>query len=161
MLYDWDAFLDRMRRYPCKFLPPCQDDLIAAVEKNLGSLPSAIKEMLKHFNGAELFIATGPLLTVFGLSTVPLLPPLEWGEDWYIDKFTPSWRASSLSRDGDWAIGMMNYDGVILFNEHQGISEWDRGESRWLLENLTLSDWIERVISDGETMMAELKQDEL
>ena len=55
---------------------------------------------------------------------------------------------------------MMNYGGLILFDESRDISEWDTGESRWLLENMAFGDWIEKVIADGETMMAELKQDE-
>jgi hypothetical protein len=121
---------------------------IAVAEKQFGTMPAIAREMLQHFNGAELFV-------------VPPLPPLEWGEDWYIDKLTPAWRASGLNRDRDWAVAMMNYGGLILFNESRGISEWDTGESRWLLENMAFGDWIEKVIADGETMMAELKQDEL
>jgi hypothetical protein len=134
---------------------------IAVAEKQFGTMPAIAREMLQHFNGAELFVASGPMLTLFGLTTVPPLPPLEWGEDWYIDKLTPAWRASGLNRDRDWAVAMMNYGGLILFNESRGISEWDTGESRWLLENMAFGDWIEKVIADGETMMAELKQDEL
>ncbi len=39
---------------------------------------------------------------------------MEWGADWYIDKFTPKWRESGPNRSGDWAIGMTNYGGLLL-----------------------------------------------
>src|SRR5262249_572409 len=138
-----------------QFLAPCPRDRITAAETKLGTMPEVLRDMLQHFNGAELFVATGPLLTLFGVTTVP---PREWGGDWYIDKFTPSWRASGADLDDDWAIGMMNYGGLILFNQSCGISEWDIGEGRWLLENTSLDDWIEKVIVDGETMMEELNR---
>ena len=158
MTYDWTALMDRLRNYPSSyhhFLAPCPPDRITAAETELGTMPEVLRDMLQHFNGAELFDATDPLLTLFGVTTVPPLPPLEWGEDWYIDKFTPYWRASGANLDDDWAIGMMNYGGLILFNQSRGISEWDTGERRWLLENTSLDDWIEKVIVDGETVMEE------
>jgi hypothetical protein len=118
-------------------------------------MPATLKDMLQHFNGAELFIGGLPMLTIFGVTTIPSLPPLEWAEDWYIDKLTPNWRMSGSNRDKDWAIGMTNYGGLILFNESHGISEWDGGESRLVFKSMVLDDWVEKVIADGETMMAE------
>jgi hypothetical protein len=55
---------------------------------------------------------------------------------------------------------MTNYGGLILFSESRGIKEWDTGEIRWLLEDIPFGEWIEKVISDGEIMMAELKLDD-
>jgi hypothetical protein len=156
MTHDWTALMDRLRKYPPsyhKFLAPCPRDRITASETRLGTMPEVLKDMVQHFNGAELFDATGPLLTLFGVTTVPPLPPLEWAEDWYIDKFTPHWRAWGANRDDDWVIGMMSYGGLILFNQSRGISEWDTGERRWLLENTLLDDWIEKVIVHGEAMI--------
>ena len=47
-----------------------------------------------------------------------------------------------------------------MFGESRGIKEWDTGERRWLLEEMPFGEWIEKVISDGKVMMAELKLDE-
>jgi hypothetical protein len=113
-------------------------------------------------NGAELFIGgsgAGPMLTLFRISTIPSLPSLEWADDWYIDKLTPKWRERGPNRNDDWAIGMTNYGGLILFSESRGIKEWDTGETRWLLEDITFGEWIEKVIVDGEIMITELKLD--
>ena len=150
--------MDRLRKYPPSyhhFLAPCPPDRITAAEAKLGTMPEVLKDMLQHFNGAKLFDAADPMLRIFGVTTVPPLPRFEYAEDWYIDKFTPPWRASGANLDDDWAIGMMNYGGLILFNQSRGISEWDTGERRWLLENTSLDDWIEKVIVDGETTMEE------
>jgi hypothetical protein len=159
---NWGSLTDRLREYPANyhhFLAPCPHDRIASAERQLGTVPAILKKMLQHFNGAELFIAAAPLLTLFGMTAAPPLSSLEWGEDWYIDKFTPAWRASGPDRDNDWAIGMKNYGGLILFNESQGISEWDTSERRWLLDKILFGDWIEEILAEGETMMAELNLD--
>ena len=163
MKFDWVALIDRLRKYPCshhQFLAPCPHDRIANVEEKFGAMPAILREMLEHFNGAKLFIEGLPLLTLFRISTVPPPRSLEWGEDWYIDKFTPKWRESGPNRNDDWAIGMMNYGGLIFFSESRGIKEWDTGESRWLLEDIPFAEWIEKVRRDGEIMMAELKLDD-
>jgi hypothetical protein len=159
MKFDWRALIDRLRKYPCsrhQFLAPCPHDRIATVEETCGALPTLIREMLEHFNGAELFTDGVPLLTLFRISTVPPLRSPEWGEDLYIDKFTPKWRESGPHRNDEWVIGMMNYGGLILFSESRGIKEWDTGESRWLLEDVPFAEWIGKVITDGEILMAEL-----
>jgi hypothetical protein len=54
---------------------------------------------------------------------------------------------------------MMNYGGQILFNESRGIKEWGM-VSRRLLEHIPVAEWIGKVISGGEIMMAELKLDD-
>jgi hypothetical protein len=162
MRVDWRAFVDRLHKHPSgyhQFLSPCRHDEIAAVEEKLGSLPTTLREMLEHFNGAELFIGAGPMLTLFPISTIPSRS-LEWGDDWYIDKLSRLWRERGPNRNDDWAIGMTNYGGLILFNESRGVKEWDTSETRWLLEDIPFSEWIEKVISDGDAMMAELKMDD-
>jgi hypothetical protein len=166
MRFDWGALVDRLRKYPRghhQFLAPCPHDGIAAVEKTFGAMPAIIRGMLEHFNGAELIIGglgAGPMLTLFRISTTPSLPSLKWGDDWYIDNLTPKWRERGPNRNNDWAIGMTNYGGLILFSESRGIKEWDTGETRWLLEDIPFGDWIEKVISEGEVMMVELKLDD-
>jgi len=158
MRFDWGALIDRLRecRYH-QFLAPSPRDRIAAVEEKVGAMPALLREMLEHFNGAELFIGGLPLLTLFRISTVPSLPSLEWSEEWYIDKLTPKWRASGPNRNDDWAIGMTNYGGLILFNESRGISEWDTGESRWLIREMPFNEWIEKIMKDGEVMMGRIE----
>lgn len=77
-MFDWDAFVVRLRAYPFHFhriLPPCPGERIEAVEKEIGELPQTLWEMLKRFNGAELFIAGSPLVSFFRISTSPTLPP--------------------------------------------------------------------------------------
>lgn len=159
MKFDWDILLTRLCTYPSNYhqvLPPCPNDRVAIVEQQIGTMPQTLKEMFERFNGAEFFIAGLPLLTLFRISTVPSVPSLEWGENWYVDKLTPKWRAASSNRDRDWAIGMMNYGGLILFDEFRGVKEWDVGEGRWLLRDIHFFDWIEKVMSAGELMMTEL-----
>jgi hypothetical protein len=158
MSFDWDAFLGRLRAYPPEFhrvLPPCSAERIEAVEKELGRLPQTLKEMLKHLNGAELFIVGLPYLSLFGISTIPLLPPFEWSTGWYIDTFTPKWRATGSGRQNDWAIAMTNYGGLILVDGDETVKEWDTGESRWLCERLPFHKWIEKVMSEGDVTTAE------
>jgi hypothetical protein len=164
MTFNWDAFLSRLRGYPPgyhRFLAPCSRQRIKAVEGEIGPLPVVLSEMVERFNGAELFIASGPMLTVFGLSTVPPPPPLDWAEGWYIDGFTPKWRASGQNRNDDWALGMTSYGGLILYNEHKGVKEWDTGANKYNFENMSLDDWLEKVLGDGEVMMAELRADDV
>jgi hypothetical protein len=94
---DWKAFVARIRAYPAKvhkILPPCSADRLDELERQLGAFPNVLLAMLKEFNGLKLFISGGPWMTIFGVSTVPLLPPLICGPEWYIDKFVPRWRST-------------------------------------------------------------------
>ena len=78
----------------------------------------------------------------------------------YIDKFTPKWRESGPNRSGDWAIGMTNYGGLLLFQCNLGASK--NGipvRADGFSQICHFDDWIEKVIKDGEVMMAELKLD--
>jgi hypothetical protein len=155
MMFDWDAFLVRLQAYPSHFhriLPPCPEERIEAVEKELGTLPATLKAMLNRFSGAKLFDSS---FNLFGISTNLPPSPLEWSPEWCIDTFTPRWRAAGSNRQGDWAIGMTNYGGLILLNENETIKEWDTGQSTWLSNDLPLGAWIENVISEGEVIMAE------
>jgi hypothetical protein len=157
-MFDWDVLLVRLRAYPShlhRFLPPCPPERIEAVEKELGKLPTTLKEMLGRFNGAELFCSAGPSVTIFRISTIPPLPPLEWAPEWCIDAFTPKWRAVGSNRQRDWAIAMTNYGGLILLDGDGTIKEWDTGQSIWLVRNLPFSEWIEKEIHEGEIMIEE------
>jgi hypothetical protein len=156
MTFDWDTFLARLKSYPSnahRLLPPCPGKRIAAVESELGELPKSLKEMLNHVNGAKLFIRAGPMVSVFGISVVPPLPPMEWASDWWIDKFTPWWRDAESGRQNDWVIAMMNYGGLILIDANNKVSEWDTSEGRWLKENVPFADWMKQIIAEGESFL--------
>jgi len=56
-------------------------------------MPAVLVEMLNNFNGARLFLRHVPLISIFGVSLIPPLSPMQWAEDWHIDKYTPSWRS--------------------------------------------------------------------
>lgn len=155
----WPAFLERLNRYPKgthNIRPPCSTERLRQIESEFGACPIALREMLSHFDGAELFIDFVPLLTVFSISPTVPVPEREWAPNWYIDKFTPKWRAAG-KRDGDWAIAMTNYGGLTIFDSANICSEWDTAESRWLSRGVAIDDWIENVISEGDLYLAEAK----
>ena len=102
--------------------PPCPPERIRAVQDALGALPAVLTEMLGYFNGAELFFIGMPFITVFGISEIPPLSPLQWAPDWYVDKFTPAWRKASVGRDKDWVIAMKNY-GALAVLENDNVRE--------------------------------------
>lgn len=155
MEVDWEAFLSRLRSYPKgvhKILPPYTGARLEAIQKQLGILPRALSEMLCHINGAELFIAGTPLVTVFGISSTPPLPPLDWAEDWYIDKFTPTWRRAG-NRQLDWTIAMTNYGGLIVLDEHCSVKEFDTSQSTLTPRNTTLDQWLSKVMQEGDASL--------
>jgi hypothetical protein len=157
-MFDWNSFLRCLQAYPSHFhriLPPCPGERIDVVEQEIGTMPITLKTMLRHFNGAKLFISAGPSFSFFGISTIPPLPPFQWAPDWYIDKYTPLWRASGSNRQDDWAIAMTNYGGLILLDRDETIKEWDTGKRIWLSTKLPLGEWIEKVIREGEVIMEE------
>jgi hypothetical protein len=133
MIFDWDAFVIRLRTYPSGFhrvLPPCPADRVQNVVVELGKLPQMLGEMLARLNGAQLFCAPNPSVTLFGLTPNPPLPPFEWAPEWCIDTFTPKWRAAGTSRESDWAIAMTIYGGLILVDADETVKEWDTISSR-------------------------------
>jgi hypothetical protein len=155
MNVDWGDVLARLRSYPApihNILPPCPDERIKAVEKQLGALPQPLADMLAHFNGAELFINGMPLVTIFGISRIPPLPPLEWAPDWYIDKFTAICRSVRDQQD-DWAIAMMNYGGLILLDAEGTTEEWDTAQNMWGPREWTLAEWIEEILCEGDAFL--------
>ena len=118
-------------------------------------MPIALVEMLKLFNGAELFVKTGPMVTIFGISANPPLPPLEWAADWYIEKFTPAWRSFGQGNQTDWAIAMMNYGGLIILNKNGTTREWDTSQGMWGSKTWEFGDWVDDVLRNGEVYMRE------
>jgi hypothetical protein len=113
--------------------------------------------MLQEFNGAILFDtgAGGELVSLFGITEDPPLSALEWGEEWYIDKFTPRWRAAGTNRQNDWAIAMMNYGGLVVLNEDGSVKEWDTSRHMWNPGQFSLDEWVELIFREGETYVNE------
>ena len=157
MRIDWEMFLSRLEKYPVgthRILPPCPEDRIQTVQAEYGQMPSELVSMLRHFNGAELFIKTGPLISIFRVSTIQPLPPLVWAPEWQIENFTSRWRSCGSGRN-EWAIAMMNYGGLILLDSAGNTKEWDTAERNWIGQNLTLDDRIEDLLTQGDKYLAE------
>jgi hypothetical protein len=154
---NWKQVLSYLRAYPPqihRILPPCPEERLETVQKELGKMPDALSDMLRHFNGARLFLRNGPLVSIFGISTIPPLPPLEWAPDWHIDKFTPAWR-SSHNRPSDWAIGMTNYGGLILLDQEGTVKEWDTSQNTWSPNEWSFDEWMSEMMREGDTYLNE------
>ena len=155
---DWQNVLMRLKSYPAevhRFLPPVSEGRLAAAAELLGPMPDALAHMLRHFNGAELFLSNGPLVSIFGLSTDPPLPPFQWAPDWHIDKFTPVWRHADSHRRDEWAIAMMNYGGLIILSEDGAIREWDTRRQVSESTRWGFAEWIEEVLCEGKAYLNE------
>ena len=154
MKIEWQLFLERLNAFGTeahKILPPCAEDRLEAIQAQLGKMPTALVEMLRTFDGAQLFDNGGPLVSIFGISTIPPLPPLEWAPDWYIDKFTPVWRAKQ--KRNDWAIGITSYGVLFLMDQEGAISKWDTGQKGWESRNQLLGQWMEELMREGESYL--------
>lgn len=157
-MFDWNAFLIRLEQYPPhshRILPASSCEQIEEVEKEFGKLPTTLKDMMRHFNGAELFISGIPYVSIFRISAAFPLPPLEWAAEWYVDTFTRKWRAENSNRQNDWAIAMTNYGGLVLFDTDETIKEWDTSQHAWLSRNVPFEEWIENIFGEGEATMDE------
>jgi hypothetical protein len=157
MSLDWTDALARLKRYPEEthlFRPPCPDDRIQEVELALGSIPEPIKDMLRRFNGARLFMKYIQMITVFGVSVTPAPPEFDWGPEYWIDKYTPVWR-ETRQRPRDWVIAVSNYGGISVLQDDGRIREWDTGAYRWGPMDENFDDWIERILKEGDEYMNE------
>jgi hypothetical protein len=158
MKLDWTKTVERLNRYPTKthrFLPPCPKERVATVQTELGKLPEVLVEMLVHFNGARLFKKTVPFVSIFGISTIPAMPPLEWAKDWYIDKFTPAWRLRESGRQNQWAIAMMNHGGLIILEGPDKITQWDMAQKKWESKAWKFDEWVENLLTEGDLYLQE------
>ncbi len=154
----WDHILSRLNSFPAgvnNLLPPCPEARLTAVKRELGQIPVVVAEMLRRFNGGKLFNKTGPMIHLFGITLDPPLSSLEWGEDWYIDKFTPRWRSAGSARENDWAVAMTNYGGLIIVNPDGRTRQWDTARSAWEAKNWTFHKWFEECLQQGVLFMAE------
>ena len=157
MQIDWDSVLTRLRSYPRgthNILPPCDTERITVVEPLLGRLPGPLVNMLHHFNGAELFIKSGPFVTVFGISPIVPVSELEWCRDWYIDVMAPEWRAAGGPANS-LPIAVRNYGGLQILDEDSNVREWDTAIGAWSPGTLNMATWIEVILKDGDEFLNE------
>jgi len=160
MTVNWADVLRKLLAFPPdthRLRPPCSEGRLEIAEQQLGTLPTELVDLLKHLNGARLFDtgAGGEMVALFGLSEVPPLPPMEWAEDWYIDIFTPKWRAAGANRQLDWVIAMMNYGGLIVLDGQGTVREWDTSQQIWDPNTCSFDQWIQDILREGEAYLNE------
>jgi hypothetical protein len=155
---NWKSTLKRLSSYPVdvhRILPPCPEARLQSVQLELGTMPDDLIDMLRHFNGAKLFNKCGPMISVFGITAVPLLPPMEWSPDWHIDQYTPDWRRASAGREKEWAIAMTNYGGLAILDKSGAVKEWDKGYRMWGVTDQDLGSWMDRILREGDAFLQE------
>jgi len=148
--FSWHEFMIRLKACDCthNFMSPISEYILLHKINEFYSQNSSLREMYNLFNGAELFLTSGPFITLFPFCNSGEHDPLTWAQEWYNETYSKKWRTTPPSLENDYVIGTTNYDGLIVFNDDH-ISEWDVSQNAWLYRNLTLFDWSQRVISDG------------
>jgi hypothetical protein len=157
MSINWTDFLCRLKEYPKgthRILPPCTEDRIQAIQAEFGPMPNELLSMLAHFNGAKLFKKTLPLISIFGISSLPPLSPLAWSPQWHIDKYTQEWRSTGRDRR-EWAIAINNYGVLSLLESNNMVKEWDTGRAAWTGEILNFTEWLAVLFEEGDKYLAE------
>jgi hypothetical protein len=164
MALNWEEILRRFATYPPgvqELRPPCSEEKLREVQSRLGELPSGVIDMLRHFDGANLFCTIAASITIFPASGVPPLPRFEWAEGWYIDEFTLRWRAAKGDdRENDWAIAMTNYGGVTIVRPDGRVREWDTAQRAWdprTFDNFDL--WFEMLLREGDEFLKQAVDD--
>lgn len=164
MNVNWETIMRRLQAYPAgihELIPLCSQTELARLSDMFGPVPRSLAQMLRHFNGARLFIRPnggGEFITVFGATDLPPPPPLVEPSGWSIDKFTSRWRSAkdpSRDRSGDWAIGVMNYGGLIVLGSNEKVREWDTAQAVWDSKELDIPEWIENLFQDGDAFLRE------
>lgn len=157
MKIDWREILGHLDTYPTgthTLLAPCPTDRIVASEKEIGALPDSLKEMLAHFNGAELFVDALPFVTLFALTVPPQMSAQDWAPDWYIDKYTKAWRSAG-GQPGEWAIAMTSYGGLFILDSKDVVREWDTGSSAWGPTQWIFPQWVKQLLVEGDAAFNE------
>lgn len=154
MLSKWNDMFARLRLAPHgqhQIYPAANLGQIEQLENRLGSLTKNLRSMLAEVNGAELFISGLPLVTLFPVTATADLQKIGWPKDWYIDEMTAWWRGNGhTDRSTDWALGIMNYGGLILQERPDEFSEWDTAHAGWIQRHVSMSDWIDSVLTQGK-----------
>jgi len=152
-MIDWDGILQKLRSFPSQtqnLRLPCVQERVMEEEVRLGQMPNDLAEMLRRFNGGELYIDAIPLITILGLS----LPSDDVTSDWFIDRLTPQWR-SGAGQSTDWAIGMTNYGGMVILEQDSLVSEWDTSQQKWMADRYPFNQWVEKIMEEGADYLNE------
>lgn len=152
----WDHFISGLKADPDgthHLCDACPEERILNVQREIGNLPEILAEMVRRFNGAELFVNAIPLVTLFGISPLRAVSQIDWPSEWYIDKYTRLWRASN-PRSDEWAFAMTNYGGLMLVNHGEQVREWDTNASRWVGPSSSIDDWQKNVLVEGHAYMS-------
>jgi hypothetical protein len=129
---------------------PAREDDISALEQQLGPLPAPLRHWLSHHNGSKLFIRSGALLTLFGLSDADGFAP-SYG--WSIHTFTQHWR-QVMNRPAEWVFGIRNDGRLLLLDSTENVKEWDTNLKKWSGNPMPLSDWLAIVSQEGQEYLA-------
>ncbi len=157
MMPIWDKISGELKSFPegtHKFVSACPETRIADVEAEFGKMPVPLVEMVRHFNGAELFCCPHVLITLFGISPRRPVSRFKWAPDWYIDKFTRAWRKANPESEL-WAFAMSNYGGLMLASNGGRIREWDTSINDWGESFRSIKQWMEYIIDEGRIYMLE------
>lgn len=127
---------------------------LEGVQNRLGKMPVGLVELLVFTNGARLFCKPFELVTLFRLTNDGHFGPMEWGPDWFVDTFTPKWRAQART-DDDWAFAMKCYGGLVIMHGNGTIQEWDTQSCDWMAEPEIPSEWLARLRAEGDLYLAE------
>src|SRR5262245_59703785 len=147
-MLDWRKVVSRLKTFPKGvnvLNPPCPSRRAAKA-----AVPAQIKEMLRCFNGAELFVDALPFVTIFGLST----PRDTSGSDWFLDRFSAKWRRA-MNRPNDWVIALSNYGAIFVLDDADLVREWDSNSRKWIGKAMSFEDWIRRMLSEGEAYLGQ------
>jgi hypothetical protein len=156
---EWDQILVRIASYPAgvhRLLAPVPRERIAIVERQVGTMPDVLVEMLLRFNGAELFRSGSELISIFGVTTSQPLSRLEWSPDYMIEKFTARWRAAGAGtrdRSRSWAFAIMNYGGLQIIDGEGLVEEWDSAQSNFSPWRKTFDQWLQDLFREGDEFL--------
>lgn len=148
---DWERVMERLRSYSPGvnvLRDGCNADRIAQISSELGSVPPQLRELLRHFNGAELFVDAIPLVTLLG---IPLASD-RGGAGRFIDHYTQSWRRE-YQRPHDWVIGIKNYGALIVLSDDGLVREWEPTSRAWGNGPWRFEEWIETLLVDGDAYL--------
>jgi hypothetical protein len=156
-MVDWELFVKRLQPgfdYSHQLHPPCPAERIGQINRELGALPTEVDNMLRIFNGGEIFVNPMPSVTIFGLS----LPGDRRDFDWFIDRYTPAWR-SAKNRPQDWILAMTSYGGLLVMEQDLTVRQWDTARHAWDGLPMSYEDWLDATVRECNISVNELRRD--
>lgn len=148
---DWNSFVIELQRSAPgahRLNSGCPAGRIREAESVLGPMPVDLSAMLVRFNGAELFIAAIPFVTVFGLPGPEDSP----AQGWFVDRYTRTWRERRRC-GGEWVVGITSYGGLAVLKPGGVIAEWDSSLGRWSSQKWGFADWAAWVLAEGKVCL--------